>query len=306
MAVGYRAEDTMIEETAAWELDELFEVFDVAEAGRDRFVASPGPERLQPEERSRAMVEGHQLLGQALVAASRSAANRFVKSAHMIFARAASAAAPVELAVERIHEGRSFSSLCVRALQGERLCAQGLFLLDTDEPDCIRHAAEMPAVAGPEEAEPLAYPVRGRELRMSGGADYADPDAAGPPLLDVWVRFAQAPDDPAIRQAVIAHLGGPFTIGTSMRPHPGFGEAQAHRTLSTGILSLSVRFHDPCALDDWLLVAHESVHAGRGLCDGVGRIFERSGRLVASFAQEGLLRRLPPERVATTDERSRL
>jgi acyl-CoA thioesterase-2 len=290
----------------AWELDELFEVFDVAEAGSGRFRAAAGPERLPPEERSRAMVEGHQLLGQGLVAASRSASDRFVKSAHMVFARAASAAAPVELEVDRIHDGRSFSSLSVRALQGERLCAQGLFLLDTDEPDCIRHAAEMPTVAGPDEAEPFASPVRGRELRMPEGADYARPDIAGPPALDVWVRYAHAPDDPAIRQAVLAHLGGPFTIGTSLRPHPGFGEAQAHRTLSTGILSLSVRFHDPCALDDWLLVAHESVHAGRGLCDGVGRIFERSGRLVASFAQEGLLRRLPAERVAATDVRSRL
>jgi acyl-CoA thioesterase II len=140
---------------------------------------------------------------------------------------------------------------------------------------------------------------------MPAGTDYARPDAVGPPRLDVWVRYAHAPEDPAIRQAVIAHLSGPFTIGTSMRPHAGFGEAQAHRTLSTGVLSLTVRYHDACALDGWLLVAHESVHAGRGLCDGVGRIFERSGRLVATFSQEALLR-AAPERTAGMEVRSRL
>lgn len=293
------------ESTPDWELDELYGVFDVEQVGEDRFRATSAPERIRPEDGSRAMVDGHQLLGQAVVAASRSASDRFVKSAHMVFARAASAAAPVELAVDRIHQGRSFSSLSVRALQGERLCAQGLFLLDTDELDTIRHAAALPAGVDPERAEPFPYPVRGRELRMPAGTDYARPDAVGPPRLDVWVRYAHAPEDPAIRQAVIAHLSGPFTIGTSMRPHAGFGEAQAHRTLSTGVLSLTVRYHDPCALDGWLLVAHESVHAGRGLCDGVGRIFERSGRLVATFSQEALLR-AAPERTAGMEVRSRL
>ena len=67
----------------------------------------------------------------------------------------------------------------------------------------------------------------------------------------------------------------------------------AHRTLSTGVLSLTVRFHLDRALDDWLLYHHDALHAGRGLCDGKGRIFHRDGTLLASFEQEGLLRALP-------------
>ncbi len=156
---------------------------------------------------------------------------------------------------------------------------------------------------GPEDSAPYEMGLAGRELRIAEGADFADPAAVGPPTLDVWVRYARAPGEAAIRQAVIAHLCGAFTIGTAMRPHEGYGQAQAHRTLSTGVLSLTVHFHAPSALDDWLLYTHDSLHAGRGLCDGKGRIFERSGRLVASFEQEALLRPLPKQVAASIEQR---
>jgi len=275
-----------------WELEELLAVFDVEPLGSDRFCAAAGPERLRSADATRAMIDGSQILGQAVVAASRAESGRFVKSAHMIFARAASAAAPIELLVERIHSGRSFSSLSIRALQGERLCASGLLLLDDHAPNTLHHSASAPRVCRPEEAAPFELPVRGRELRVVSGADYAQPDAVGPPSLDVWVRYERAPKDLAIRQALLAHLCGPFSIGVAMRPHPGYGETQAHRAMSTGVLSLTVHFHEPCTLEGWLLYGHESVHAGRGLCDGVGRIFADGERLVASFAQEGMLRPL--------------
>ncbi len=276
----------------AWELDELLAVLEPSETGPGRFRGTSAPARLRPDEGQRAMVDGSQLLAQALVAARRTADDRFVKSAHMIFARAASAAAPVELHVDPLHAGRSFSSLSVDVRQGERACARGLFLLDTGAPDYVHHAMPMPAVLPPEDATPFAYPVRGREIRIAEGADFRDPDAIGPPRLDAWIRYTAPPDDPALGQALLAHACGPFTIGTSMRPHPGYGEALAHHTLTTGVLSLTVHFHEPSALEGWLLYAHESRHAGRGLCDGDGKIFERGGRLVASFQQAALLREM--------------
>lgn len=286
-----------------WELRELLDLYDVEPVGEGRFRAATLPARIRPEDALRNVVEGSLILGQALVAARRAEGDRFVQSAHMLFARAARVDAPLELGVERVHAGRSFSSVVVTAEQGGRRCAQGLFQLDTDEPDCIRHAAPMPAVADPDASTPYDLPLVGREVRLAGGADFADPEKVGPPNLDVWVRYAHPPGDAELRQALLAEPCGPFTIGTSMRPHAGYGQAQAHQTLSTGVLSLTIRFHAASALDDWLLYAHESVHAGRGLCDGQGRIFERSGRLVATFQQTGLLRPLPAATAGRTPRR---
>jgi acyl-CoA thioesterase len=81
-----------------------------------------------------------------------------------------------------------------------------------------------------------------------------------------------------------------------MRPHPGVGQQEAHRSISTGVLSLTVHFHAPCDLQGWMLLDHDALHAGRGLCDGKGRIFDASARLLASFEQEALLRPLPADR----------
>ncbi len=276
-----------------WALEELFAIFDVERLAEDRLRGLALPPRIAPGDQPRQLVEGSQILGQAIVAARRAESDRFVKSAHLVFARPASIEAPVELRLETIASGRSFSSVGVKAVQGERLCAQGVVLLDTDAPDCIRHDPSLPLVSGPEDASPLAGAVGDRELRLAEGEDFADPAAVGPARLPLWVRHARAPDDPAIRQALVADLCGPFTIGTAMRPHAGFGQAQAHRTLSTGVLSLTVRFHASSTLDGWLLYDHDALHAGRGLCDGKGRVFEQAGRLVASFEQEALLRPLP-------------
>ena len=75
-----------------------------------------------------------------------------------------------------------------------------------------------------------------------------------------------------------------------MRPHAGIGETMAHRALSTGVLALTISFHDPVRADAWMLYAHESPHAGRGLCYARAQIFSQDGRLLASFSQEGMLR----------------
>ena len=276
-----------------WTLADLIEVLDVERIDEDRFRGATTHGRASEDPASgRAVVDGSQLLAQAVVAAIRREPGRVVKSAHMIFARAAHTDGPVELELDSLHSGRSFASLSVEVRQGDRSCARGMLLLDGDEEDLIRHADEAPSLPGPEECEPFALGTIGREVRMVEGADYVEPDRVGPPTLDVWVRWAECPEELALSQALIAHMSGPFLIGVAMRPHAGVGELDAHRNLSTGVLSLTVHFHDPGPVDDWFLFRHESLHAGRGLCDGVGRIY-RSGRLVASFRQEGLLRAIP-------------
>jgi acyl-CoA thioesterase len=246
----------------------------------------------------RDVVFGGQLLGQAIMAASASFPGKQVRTLHTIFARAARVSAATELAVEPIHDGRSFASASVTAWQGERLCARSLVLLDAPDPDLIRHAAPAPRVDGPEQAadagpSPLVFP--GAELRIVGGVDTWSRDAAvGPAELFVWVRYAGAPGDVATNQAILAWGTDGFLIGTAMRPHAGIGQADAHKTLSTGVVGHTLTFHEPFTTRDWLLVAHESPHAGGGRSYGRAHVFTRDGRLVASFVQDNMIRAAAP------------
>ena len=268
------------------DLEELVAAFDVEPAGPARFRAK----NLDGEGRD--VVEGSQILAQAIVAACKSQPGKTAKSAHMIFARVATVQADLELEVDTAHAGRSFGSVTVTARQGEKLCARGLVLLERDTPDLIRHAARMPDVPGPDASPPHEMGVDGRELRIVGGAYPAPPEAVGPPELHAWLRHRQAPPEPYLAQALVAYFTGPLSIATAMRPHPGIGEAMAHRSLSTGVLAITVSFHDPAPVDEWLLFAHESTHAGRGVSYGRAQVFTQDGRLVASFSQESMIRPL--------------
>jgi acyl-CoA thioesterase len=268
------------------DLSELLEAFDVQPAGSGRFRAR------NLDGRGRDVVDGSQILAQAIVAACKAQPEKSAKSAYMIFARAANVHVELELEVDALHAGRSFGSAAVTARQADRLCARGLVLLDRDTPDLIRHAARMPEVPGPEASPPYDMGISGRELRIVGGAYTADPEAVGPPELHAWLRYREAPAESYLAQALVAHFTGHLSIATAMRPHRGVGEAMAHRSLTTGVLAISVSFHDPVRVDEWMLYAHESTHAGRGLSYSRAQVFTESGRLVASFSQESMLRGL--------------
>ena len=271
------------------DLSELLEAFDVEPAGAGRFRAR------NLDGAGRDVVDGSQILAQSIAAACKSVPGKCAKSAHMIFSRAASVHTPLELEVDVLHAGRSFASVTVTARQEGRPCARGLLMLDADTPDLVRHQAEMPDVPGPEAAEPHDMGVNGRELRIVGGAYTGDPDApVGPPELFAWLRYREAPPEPWLNQALVAHFTGHLSIATALRPHAGLGQAMAHRTLSTGVLSITIAFHEPVRADNWMLYAHESPHAGRGLAYARAQVFAQSGRLLASFSQEAMLRALDP------------
>ena len=250
----------------------------------------------------RDVVFGGQLLGQMIMAASASSPGKQVRTIHTLFARAARVSAATELAVEPIHDGRSFASANVTAWQGDRLCARALVLLDAPDPDLIRHAAPAPGVAGPEEsvdsgASPLVFP--GAELRIVGGVDtWSSGAPVGPAELFAWVRYAGAPADVATNQAILAWGTDGFLIGTAMRPHAGIGQAEAHKSLSTGVVGHTLTFHEPFTARDWLLIAHESPHAGAGRSYGRAQVFTRAGQLVASFVQDSMVRAATPSAAA--------
>jgi acyl-CoA thioesterase len=197
---------------------------------------------------------------------------------------------PLDIDVEVLRPGRTFSTVEARVSQHEQLRSTGLLLLDAGAPDVFRGAAEMPAVPGPYDAEPLDMRVTGRDLRIVDGAYKPDPDLVGPPEIYAWVRFRDAPAEPYLHAALLAQSTTHWTIAAAMRPHLGFGEADAHVTLSTGIMSVAIAFHDDVDVTDWLLYANAATYAGRGLAQGEGRVFTEDGHLVASYTVQAMIR----------------
>jgi acyl-CoA thioesterase len=237
------------------------------------------------------VVEGSQLLGEALVAAGRLHPGRRAVSASMWFTRAADARRPVALELDDVADGRTFTALAVRAVQGPTVCATGVVLLDVTAPAVIRHAVSAPAVGGPEDAVPFDMGVVGRDLRIVDGAYTGDPEAPlGPPVLDAWVRFRPLPDDLPLHAGLLAQFTGHLSIAAALRPHAGIGQDQAHRTLSTAINAIHLSLHADVRVDQWLLYHHESTFAGDGMTHAECRVFTEPGALVASFTVDAMVR----------------
>jgi acyl-CoA thioesterase II len=238
------------------------------------------------------VVFGGQLIGQAIVAAAKEAADKRVSSVHTTFARVGRPDRAVAFDIDQLHEGRSFASLSITARQGDRQLARSLVLLDGGDEDVLRHADAAPAV------KPLADAVRqqallhGWDQRYAGDVDLFDPAAVGPPELGMWSRFRTERREPALAQALLGWASVGSFIGTAMRPHSGVGLVMAHRELSTGVLSHTLSFHQEFTAGEWLLFLLRSPFAGAGRAFGTGQVFTEDGRLVASCAQESMIRQM--------------
>jgi acyl-CoA thioesterase-2 len=232
------------------------------------------------------VVFGGQLLAQSLIAALHGQDGKSVKTLHTVFVRGAAPQVGVEIEVDPVHAGRSMASSTVTIAQGDRICTRSMVLMSADEPDVIRHAE--PA---PELPSPAGQPDGGDwVVQIVGGVDLSDPAQVGPPELDVFTAFPGAPADPDVNQALLAFATDGFLIGTAMRPHEGVGQSQAHVTLSTGVLSHTITFHEPVSASEWLLLTHRSTYAGRGRSYGRADVFGPDGGLVASFVQDSMIR----------------
>jgi uncharacterized protein (DUF427 family)/acyl-CoA thioesterase len=265
--------------------DELVRLIDVEPAGPGRFIGpAHGPTR-------RDVVEGGQLLAEAIVATSKAVADQRVTSVSMIFLKAASFGAPIDLSVEMLRKGRTFSTAEVRASQDGVLRGAALLLCDSGAPDVMGHTLAMPDVAGPSDAVPFeGFAMAGREIRIVDAAYDPDPQRIGPPEINVWVRFADAPEQPYLHSALLAQSTTHWTIAAGMLPHRGFGEADAHRSLSTGIMKATVAFHEQVEVTDWLLYANRAFWSGRGLVQGDGHVYTREGKLAASYTIQAMVR----------------
>ena len=264
-------------------MDAFLEALTLEPAGEDRY-------RAPNIKTDYGMVFGGQLLAQAVMAGLAGQEGKAVKTLHTVFARPAAFESPLDITVERMHAGRSVASSTVTITQGTQICTRSIVLLSALEDDVIRHADGRRSTAVPDD---VAGYVRGEEaweLGIVGNVDIADPELVGPPELDVWVRFAGAPEDPAIDQALVSYSTDGFLIGAAMRPHKGVGQAQAHVTLSTGVLSHTLTFHERCPAGEWHLLEQRATYAGHGRSYGRGEIFRSDGQLAASFVQDAMIR----------------
>lgn len=276
---------------------ELAHLIDVEPDGDDRFTSPSFPDPplgtfvdIPDHRRSRQVIEGGQLLGQAIVAASKTVPDQRVVSASMVFTRAARFDSPLTVDVDVLRRGRTYSTVETRITQHDKLCSIGLVLLDSGADDVYQVTAEMPKVPDPLECPLRDFGVIGRDIRVVDGAYNFDPDDVGPPELFVWMRYRDRPEGPAMQAALLAQATTHYTIGASMRPHQGITEALAHLTLSTGPMAVDIAFHDEADVSGWHLYENPAVYAGRGQVQGQGRIFAQDGRLVASYSVHAMVR----------------
>ncbi len=264
---------------------DLVEVMDVRPHGAAGYIGTARSDGRRP------VVEGSQMLGQAIIAVGRQHPDRRVVSASMMFLKGADARRPLAFELTALSVGRTFAGLAVQVLQEQRCCAAATLLLDATAPTVVTHAVEPPDVPGPGECPPCDMGVTGRELRIVDGAYTSDPAAApGPPLLDCWVRFRHLPDDPVLHAGLLAQFTGHMPIAAALRPHQGIGQADAHRTLSMGINAINLSLHHAVRADEWMLYHHHSTFAGDGMTHAECRVFTEAGVLLGSFTVDAMVR----------------
>ena len=251
-------------------------------------------------------VYGGQVLGQALSAAAQTTPHdRAAHSLHAYFLRPGDVSRPIVYEVERIREGSSFTTRRVAAVQKGEVIFYLTASFQRDE-EGFEHCDPMPPVAPPEglqtEQERAAtyahrLPRKFRERAVGErpfeiryveeGDDPVLPSPAAPSRA-MWLRTAdRLPDDPALHRYLLAYASDSGFITTALRPH---GVTWLTPGMQVASLDHAMWFHRPFRADEWLLhvIDSPSAQGARGLVRG--RVFDRAGRLVASTAQEGLIR----------------
>jgi len=249
-------------------------------------------------------VFGGQVIGQALVAATRTVEGRAPHSLHAYFLIGGDPRVPIIYEVDRIRDGKSFTTRRVVAIQH----GQAIFTLMVsfhNPEEGLAHQAGMPEVPPPEdlpsEAEIKAailpkmpeamqryysaerpIELRPVEYRRYLGQKFEDGK------FNVWIRATgKLPDDPAIHQCVLAYASDMSLLDAALAPH---GRSLFEQEIMGASLDHALWLHRPFRADDWLLYAQESpnLNGSRGFSRGL--IYRRDGVLVASVAQEGLVR----------------
>ena len=249
-------------------------------------------------------VFGGQVLGQALSAAAATVEGRVVHSLHAYFLRRGDCNAPIIYQVDRSLDGHSFTNRRVVAIQhGQQIFNMAASFQATEAG--FDHQIGMPPVPPPESladssappAQQLArLPERVRrffeqprpfEFRMVQSIDYLHPQRA-PPERQIWFRAVDAlAEDEMLHRRLLAYVSDFFLLDTATLPH---GTSFLKPTLVMASIDHALWFHRTLRVDDWLLYAMESPSASGARGFARASVFARDGRLVASAAQEGLVR----------------
>jgi acyl-CoA thioesterase-2 len=251
-------------------------------------------------------VFGGQVLGQALTAASATVAGRVVHSLHAYFLRRGDFNAPIVYQVDRSLDGHSFANRRVVAIQhGEQIFNMAASFQVVEEG--LDHQIDMPSVPAPEELPDQTTPPPDMVKHMSERLKqfFAQPrpftfrlvqdprteqHKAGrmEPARQVWFKaVGRLPDDERLHRNLLAYASDFFLLGTSMLPH-GISEFEGRLVVAS--LDHAMWFHRPLRVDDWLLYDMESPSASGARGFAQAGVFSRDGRLVATIAQEGLVR----------------
>ena len=270
-----------------WTVGLLLDLFDVEPDGQDRFIGKSG---LAGGADERQVVEGTQVLAQAIVAAAKRFPDKSVRSVHSVFTRAVLVGPPIVLDVDVVAEGRSTATAIITASQNDKRCMTFTVFTDVPTPDVIRHHLPRPDVAGPADANVCEMPMVGRQVKLVDVVDINSPDEVGPPEVYAWLHYEPIPTRDDLAKALIAYFTGHLGISTSMRPHEGIGTALSHITVSTAPMTVTVSFHEPVRWSGWLLYTHESTQVGAGMSYIRGAVHTEDGELIASFSQDAMIR----------------
>ncbi|MBU6298844.1 MAG: acyl-CoA thioesterase II [Alphaproteobacteria bacterium] len=249
-------------------------------------------------------VFGGQVLGQALVAAARTVEGRHCHSLHAYFLRAGDPKVPILYEVDRSRDGSSFTARRVVAIQHGRQIFNLAASFQVDEPG-YEHEFPMPEVPAPERLpaeEALRAKVIDRlpeelrawfsrprpiETRPVDPREYFSPDKR-PPHEMLWIRATGAlPDDLPLHQCLLAYASDMSLLDTGLLPH---GIGWFDNKVQMASLDHAMWFHRPFRVDDWLLYVQDSPSASGARSFNRGLLYTRDGKLVASVAQEGLMR----------------
>ena len=248
-------------------------------------------------------VFGGQVLGQALMAANRTVETRRAHSLHAYFLRRGDVNAPIVYQVERARDGRSFTNRRITAIQH----GQQIFNMTASyqiDAEGLEHRVSMPNVPGPDECHDIAeateadlkdFPQKVQLFMKHRRPFFARPVRRGrmgeamQPVKHVWMKAVDVlPDDRELHQSLLAYISDYELLATATIPH---GQSSSFRRfLQMASLDHAMWFHRPCRVDEWLLFSYDSPSASssRGLARG--QVFTQEGVLVASTAQEGLIR----------------
>jgi len=278
-------------------VDGLIEILDLEELEVNVF-------RGRSPQENRQRVFGGQVAGQALVAAGRTVERGSVHSLHAYFLRPGDPAKPILYEVDRIRDGRTFTTRRVVAIQH----GQAIFNLAASfQPDEAgpEHQAAMPEAPDPDTLPGLeerialvkdSLPREAREWLTRDRPIDVRPVEPGnpfrptkrPPRQLVWIRASRRlPDEPLLHQCVVVYASDLTLLDTAALPH---AIAWTDPRYVMASLDHAMWFHRPFRADEWLLYAQESpaAHGARGFT--MGHLFTRDGLLVVSVAQEGLIR----------------